>query len=121
VADAGGESSRRSFGGSVGAAPMAITPTRATATQGQPFSLALKARGGLAPHRFAVEAGPGLPKGLQLSAGGVISGTPTAAPGRFPLTLRVTDASTGPGTHFELEAFTLLIVAPPAPAGGSPR
>ncbi|GAB2504032.1 Ig domain-containing protein [Arenimonas alkanexedens] len=115
VADAGGDTVRRSFAGSVTAAPLAIAPATTSAIQGQAFSLTLKARGGLAPYRFRIEAAPGLPEGLQLSSTGIISGTPTAAPGRYVLSLRVTDASAGPGAYFELKTFTLRIIAPPAP------
>jgi hypothetical protein len=113
VKDAGGTETRRGFGGTVAPGPLAISAATATAARGQPFRLAFAARGGLAPHRFSLESGP-LPEGLRLSPDGVLSGTPEAPPGRYPLTLRITDASTGDGEHFEVEAFTLQ-VAPPAP------
>jgi hypothetical protein len=44
----------------------------------------------------------------------VVSGTTAAAPGNYPVTIRVTDASTGPGSYFEVEAFTLTVSPPPS-------
>jgi large repetitive protein len=44
------------------------------------------------------------------TANGRISGTPTEA-GSFPVTIRVTDATTG-GSYFATQAYTLVINAP---------
>lgn len=50
-----------------------------------------------------------LPTGITLTAAGVISGTATAVAGSYPITLRVTDSSTGSGSYFELENFTVNV------------
>ena len=70
------------------------------------YSQALTASGGTGPYTFALTGGQ-LPAGLSLSAGGVLSGTPTAG-GTFSITVRATDSSTGQG------AFTT-----PGPYSGS--
>lgn len=121
VADARGATTRRSFAGKVAPSPLSLAAATGTAVRGAPVSITLQARGGVPPHRFQLEGGQRLPEGLRLSPAGVISGTTTVSPGRFPLTLRVTDASTGAGEYFELEPFSLTIVAPaPAPATNRP-
>ncbi|HEX4853084.1 Ig domain-containing protein [Arenimonas sp.] len=114
VRDARGAETRRGFGGTVSPGALSISPAAATAVRGQPVRLALTARGGVPPHRFAVESGR-LPDGLRLSPEGVLSGSTGVSPGRFPLVLRVTDASTGDGQYFEAEAFSVQVVEP-APA-----
>jgi hypothetical protein len=111
VRDARGAETRRAFGGTVSPGALSVSPAAATVVQGQPTRLALGARGGVAPHRFQLESGR-LPDGLRLSPDGVLSGRTGVSPGRFPLVLRVTDASTGDGEYFEAEAFTLQVVAP---------
>jgi hypothetical protein len=113
--DAAGASAIQAYSGTVQAAPMSLLPSQATVARGVPFSLPLAVSGGLPPHRFQVEAGARLPDGLQVSAAGVVSGTTTVSPGRHAVTLRVSDASTGEGTHFELETFTLDVTE-----GGTP-
>jgi hypothetical protein len=117
VRDAGGASVRRSFAGTVAPGAIAISPASADVARGAPFSLTLAARGGVPPHRFQLEGGQRLPDGLRLSADGVISGTASAPPGRYPFTLRVTDRSGGDGEYFEIEPFVLQVVGPPAPSG----
>jgi hypothetical protein len=112
--DARDASATQSYGGIVQPAPMRLAPVAALIEPGLAFSQALTITGGLAPHRFALEPGPGLPAGITLSGDGVLSGTSTAAPGDYPVTLRVTDASTGTGPHFELETVTLTVAGPPS-------
>lgn len=114
--DAAGASAVQAYSGTVLAAPMALVPARAVVTRGAPFSMPLAVQGGLAPHRFALEAGPALPAGLSLSPGGVVSGTTSVSPGRHAVKLRVTDASTGEGTHFEVESFVLDVTDSGSPA-----
>jgi hypothetical protein len=114
--DAAGASATQAYSGSVQAAPLSLVPARAVVTRGVPFSLPLAVQGGLAPHRFQLEAGAGLPDGITVSGAGVVSGTTTVSPGRHPVRLRVTDASTGEGSHFEVEAFTLEVTDSGAPA-----
>lgn len=64
--------------------------------------------GGAAPYTYQLESGT-LPTGITLTAAGVISGTATAVAGSYPITLRVTDSSTGSGSYFELENFTVNV------------
>lgn len=113
VQDSAGASATRSYSDVVKAASLSIAPGSAVAVQGSPFSQALAVSGGLPPHRFQLEPGAGLPPGIALSSAGLLSGTPTGSPNRFPVRLRVTDSSTGTGAHFEIEAFTLDVVANP--------
>lgn len=109
VKDAAGASARQSYAGSVDPPVLSISPARATASPGAPFSLALAITGGVAPHRVQLEAGPGLPAGLAVSSAGVISGTPGGAPGVYTVNLRVSDSSAGTGTHFQVLPFTLNV------------
>lgn len=83
------------------------TPT-GTAGQGVAFSQTLSTSGGIAPYTYQIETGS-LPAGISLSSSGVISGTTSAAFGSYPVTIRVTDSSTGPGQYFEVENYTLTV------------
>ncbi len=67
------------------------------------YSQTLTASGGTAPYSFAVTAGA-LPGGLSLSAGGVLSGAPTAF-GTFAFTVTATDANGCAGAR----SYSLLI------------
>jgi len=87
------------------------TPT-GTAGQGVAFSQTLSTSGGIAPYTYQMETGS-LPAGISLSSSGVISGTTSAALGSYPVTIRVTDASTGPGQYFEVENYTLTVSSLP--------
>jgi hypothetical protein len=73
-------------------AALAIAATLANGTTGTPYSGIITATGGVPPYSFAVTVGA-LPPGLALSAGGLISGTPTVA-GTFNFSVRVTDSAT---------------------------
>jgi hypothetical protein len=68
-----------------------------------PFRGALRARGGTPPYRFAVQ---GLPRPLRVSGAGVVTGRPRVS-GRYPLSVRVTDA-----VGITNEGVVLLRVAP---------
>lgn len=75
---------------------------------GRAYRFALHALGGSQagagePYTWALTAGA-LPAGLALSAGGIITGTPTL-PGTFPLTVRATDSVAGTDT----QVLTLVI------------
>ncbi|MCZ4497736.1 MAG: Ig family protein [Marmoricola sp.] len=75
-------------------APMtvnAVTPPAGLVGKAYP-STTFKATGGKATVVWAVAAG-GVPTGLKLSTGGVLSGTPTTA-GTYTFTVRATDAGT---------------------------
>ncbi len=73
------------------AAPLTITSAvLAAGTQSKAYSAALSASGGTAPYKWSSTGA--LPAGLGLSAGGVLSGTPTAS-GSFPVSVKVKDSA----------------------------
>ncbi|ATQ44118.1 putative Ig domain-containing protein [Caulobacter mirabilis] len=81
------------------------------ATGGTAYSQTFTASGGQGTHTFALAAGS-LPAGVTLSAGGVLSGTPTVA-GIFNFTIRATDASPAPGPFSSAPvAYSLTVTAP---------
>jgi large repetitive protein len=102
----------KGYTGSVQNPSLSLAANSGTAIQSVSFSQTLVTNGGVAPYAYQIETGS-LPAGISLSSGGVISGTTTAAPGNYPVTIRVTDSSTGPGTYFELESYTLTVSPPP--------
>ena len=76
------------------------------------FSVNLSASGGTPPYTFTLVAG-GLPPGVQLSAAGVLSGTPTEA-GEYDFDYAVTDAA-GSTTH-RIGLLSIAAAAPPPPS-----
>ncbi len=111
----------KGYTGTVQNPTLSISPVAATAVQNVAFSQALTASGGVTPYSYLLETGA-FPVGISISAAGVFSGTTAAAPSSFPVTVRVTDASTGPGSYFELENFTLTVstaTVPGAPTIGA--
>jgi hypothetical protein len=97
--------------------PSTLVPAVSTASlpngvTGSAYSQTLTATGGTTPYTWAIAAGT-LPAGLNLSAAGVISGTPTAA-GTSSFTVRVTDSATPAATA--TQALSLTITAAPAEA-----
>ncbi len=93
----------------VAAAPT-ITLSPATLTAGQvgvSYSQTITASGGTSPYTYTVTSGA-LPAGLSLSAGGVLSGTPTAA-GTFSFTVTAKDSNNITGA----QAYTLAVAAAP--------
>ncbi len=76
------------------ATPLAISGT--TFHVGEQFlayrPVTLQATGGTPPYVWKIKSG-GLPAGLRISSGGVISGTPTDNSGTFRFTVEVTDAA----------------------------
>ena len=78
--------------------PLAVTTSSLPGgTVGAPYpSTGLQASGGVSPYTWSLGSGT-LPAGLNLAAGGAISGTPTAA-GSYPVTFAVTDSSPTPQT-----------------------
>lgn len=103
----------RGYTGSVQNPVLSLAATSGTAIQGVSFSQTLAANGGVAPYVYQIETGS-LPAGITLSSAGVLAGTTSAAAGNYLITIRVTDSSTGPGTYFEVENFTLTVSPPPA-------
>ncbi|MEK6406224.1 MAG: FG-GAP-like repeat-containing protein [Acidobacteriota bacterium] len=81
------------YPGSSGPGPLAVvTSSLAGGTVGTSYSQTLTGSGGTLPYGWSLVAGLGtLPPGLGLSAGGVISGTPTTV-GTYNFTVKVTDA-----------------------------
>ncbi|MFY3383922.1 putative Ig domain-containing protein [Paracidovorax sp. MALMAid1276] len=98
----------KGYTGTVANPTLTLTTPSGTAGQGVPFSQTLATSGGVAPYIYQIETGS-LPAGISLSGSGVVSGTTAAAPGNYPVTLRVTDSSAGPGVYFELENYTLTV------------
>ena len=109
VTDASGHSATAAFSLTVAAPPVA--PTLAitnsalpAADASMPYTASLSAVGGLAPYHWNLKSGI-LPSGIQLnSSSGVISGM-TAAPGSYPLSIQVSDASGNSATA----AFSLTV------------
>ncbi|PPK68778.1 S8 family serine peptidase [Actinokineospora auranticolor] len=69
-------------------------PGDQTGRVGTPVNLALRATGATAPYTWTAT---GLPPGLSISSGGVVSGTPTTA-GNYTLTVTATPAAGNPGS-----------------------
>jgi hypothetical protein len=85
---------------------------------GQPYTpFTFQSTGGLAPVTWSVTSGS-LPTGLTLSAGGTISGTPTAG-GSFSFTVQAGDGSSPSQTitiSVSVRSATALVVSTPAGA-----
>src|ERR1700728_1569465 len=109
VTDASGHSATAAFSLAVAAPPvaptLAITNSALPAADVSiPYTASLSAVGGLAPYHWNLKSGI-LPSGIQLnSSSGVISGM-TAAPGSYPLSIQVSDAS----GHSATAAFSLTV------------
>ena len=96
--------------------PVTVTTTTlSTGTTGMFYGAVLSASGGVPPYSWQIASGS-LPMGLSLSAGGTLSGTPTA-PGTSTFTLQVTD-STMP-TAQTATANLSITVSNPGQLGGS--
>jgi hypothetical protein len=111
--DAAAAFTAKGYTGSVQNPSLTLTSNAGTAIRGAAFSQTLTTSGGVAPYSYLLETGS-LPAGISISSGGVVSGTTNASPGNYPVTLRVTDASTGSGQYFELETYTLTVSPPPS-------
>lgn len=89
--------------------PSLVFPAPPAGEVGVAYSVQLAATNGTSPFTWAVSAGA-LPPGLNLSsAGGLLSGTPTAA-GSYPFTVQIVDASGQTAS----KAVTLVIAAAPS-------
>lgn len=91
------------------------TATLPATTAGTAYVQALSASGGAAPYSYAVTSGA-LPAGVSLSAGGELSGTPTAA-GAFTVGITITDSSSGTGPFTATRSYTLQVDAPAITVG----
>ncbi len=84
-----------------------ITHSLPDAAVGEGYNTVLEATGGETPYAWSIDSGS-LPEGLALSAGGVISGTPSAA-GNRTFTIRVTGSNGLSSTR----SLSLQVTAPP--------
>ncbi|MGI4866854.1 MAG: putative Ig domain-containing protein [Janthinobacterium lividum] len=101
----------RSYTLTIAAPTITVAPTALpNGAVGTAYSQTITGSGGTAPYTYAITAGT-LPAGLNLTAGGVLSGVPTAS-GTFNFTVRATDASTGSGPYSGSRAYSLTIAAP---------
>ena len=103
----------KGYTGNVAAASLTLVSGAGTAIQGVAFSQTLATTNGVAPFTYQLETGS-LPTGITLLSAGVLSGTTSAATGLYNVTIRVTDSSTGIGTNFQLQPFTLTVSPPPS-------
>ena len=100
----------------VSVAPLTVaTKALPSAVLGTPYRAALTAQGGTAPDSWALFSGA-LPAGLNLSSGGVITGTPTEQ-GSSGFTVQVVD-----GTSPTRQSATAVLSIPvfPSPGAASP-
>jgi len=89
---------------------LSVTPSSLTGgTAGSAYSASLSQTGALGAPNYAITAGA-LPPGLTLSAGGTISGTPTAT-GTFNFTVSVSDNSGCMGS----QPYSITVVCPANP------
>lgn len=86
------------------------------ALQHAAYSQTFSAAGGTPDYSYTLRGGA-LPAGLTLSAGGVLSGTPTQR-GTFTFTIRATDSSRGGVFHID-NAYSLEVVLPAPPTAGA--
>lgn len=92
---------------------LSLAPNTGTAIQGVPFSQALNIVGGVSPYACQLESGA-LPAGINVLSTCELNGTTNAAPGDYTAGIRITDASTGPGSWMEVKNFTITVSPPPS-------
>ncbi|WP_426702276.1 putative Ig domain-containing protein [Rhodanobacter sp. Col0626] len=101
----------RAYALTVNSPGLVITPGASTlsASYAAPFSQTFSGAGGTTPYTF-VESGT-LPSGVTWNAAtGTLSGTPVQ-PGSFPITITLTDSSTGTGAPFSTSTNYTLVVS----------
>ncbi len=95
-------------------APAITNSSLAAGAVGTAYSVQLAASGGIPPYTFSVNSGT-LPSCLTITAGGLISGTPTAScAGSASLTFKVTDSGTATALTAVSGSLNLVIAAAPA-------
>ncbi|MFN7972709.1 MAG: putative Ig domain-containing protein [Acidobacteriota bacterium] len=99
---------------------MAVAPaTLPGGTVGAPYAQTMSASGGTAPYAFTVTIGA-LPPGINLSTGGVLSGTPSYV-GSYSFSITATDVNGCTGTQglsIDISSNCTVVVPPAAlPAG----
>ncbi len=108
--DAGGCADTQSYTINVSCPNITLNPASLNGGQvGAPYSQTLTASGGQSPYNYSLFLGS-LPPGLNLSASGAITGTPTTA-GSYGFTARVGDAN----NCFGNRVYT-IVIAPACPA-----
>jgi hypothetical protein len=115
VPTVGLQTANQAFSIAIASAPaIAITGAPGGGAVGVAYSATLGATGGYGTgtYTFSITSGAP-PAGITLSAGGTLSGTPTAA-GSSTFTVQVTSASAGVPPLTGLQAFTIVVV-PAAP------
>ncbi len=91
------------------------TSSLPSGTVGTAYSRSLAATGGTTPYTWTRTGGDQLHPGLNLSSGGVISGTPTVS-GTRTVQFRATDVN---GVQSAPKSLTLTVDAGPTPTGGA--
>lgn len=115
VTDSSSSTLEKAFTLTVNAIPLGITTTTLpTNVVNLNYSASLAAIGGKSPYTWTVSSGA-LPPGLNLNAGGSITGIPTAS-GAFTFTAQVTDDNDVTATR----QFTLVVVQPLSLSSTSP-
>jgi hypothetical protein len=89
---------------------MVTTTMLDNAIVGAPYSATLAASGGMMPYSWGMSSGA-LPTGLSLGNDGTISGTPTATPGNYSFTVKVTDMSTPTQTATAGLSITVMMTS----------
>jgi hypothetical protein len=120
VADSASVKASQAFSLQISAVTITNSPTLPSGAVGVAYSQTLSASGGAAPYTWSITAGA-LPGGLQLSAGGSISGSPTAT-GTFVFTVQVADSAAVKATKqfsITIVAGLTITTAPTLPAGVS--
>jgi Bacterial Ig-like domain (group 3)/Putative Ig domain len=102
--------------------PLTITTSALpSGTPNSPYSASLAASAGTSPYRWSLLSGS-LPAGLNITASGVISGTPTTA-GTYAFTVQVADSSTPQETASAGLSITILgtpqVTLSASPAAGN--
>lgn len=95
-------------------------PGVSTGTNGTPFTQNFTQSGSLNGSTFTLNSGT-LPNGLTLSTDGVLSGTPSAPPANYPITVKVTDGNgcTGisPTYNLVISCQTITVTNPTTTTG----
>ncbi len=103
----------------IGCPPIEISPASplAAITQYQAMtSVTFSATGGRTPYTWSIDSATPLPAGLSLAAAtGVLSGTPTAAPGTYNFNVKLTDNSGCPGS----KAYAITVACPAVTIGNA--
>ena len=114
-----GVSATQGFNIAIAPTAPAITGSLGNGAAGGPYSATLGATGGFGAGTYAFSLASGaLPPGLTLSAGGTLSGTPTAL-GTFTFTAQVASTLTANGVTYPsltaTQSYTVTIQAEPSP------